>query len=258
MQFRAVSPRDWPKAAYVKWFSRLTPSRRGGESKPLEIAMRELDGRALYIRAGTTDLMMAGFDYALGVHLPAPGVRERDLRTIVELGSNAGATLASLAERYPMATILGVEPDPRNAEVAAMNVARHGDRVRVANMAVWDEDVTLTIDGEQSTGLMVRPLAPSDPDDAVRIPALSLDSIVSRYEIPYPIDFLSLTVEGTERRMLDAGGEWVANTRAIRIEVQPQLGYRAADCIAQLESLGFDAEFDEYTGRWVDGTRREA
>ena len=42
-----------------------------------------------------------------------------------------GAALTALAVRYPGATLLGVEPDPGNAALAARNVAAFGDRCKV-------------------------------------------------------------------------------------------------------------------------------
>ena len=69
-----------------------------------------------------------------------------------------------------------------------------------------------------------------------------------------PIDYLHVTIEGTEPRVFAAGGDWRSRVRSLRVELHPYFGYGAAECIAQLEALGYRAWLAPApapAGKWV-------
>lgn len=73
------------------------------------------------------------------------------------------------------------------------------------------------------------------------------------------IDFMTVTIEGTEPRLLSAGGEWADRLRSIRVEFHPERGFTAEDCIGLLEGLGFRARITstEYADwEYVFGVKR--
>ena len=247
-----------------------TGGRPAAASVPVSIPMKALGDQPLWVRPATTDLLMAVLDYRLGVHLPPPEIREGDLERILELGANAGGALAGLAARYPKAQILAVEPDPATAAVARRNAASFGDRCTVVTAAVWDRPATLTVDGTGATGHVVRPIEDSDGPEAPRIEARTVDDLLAEHMPEGEIDFLLITIEGTEERILSAGGEWAQRVRSVRAEFQPQLGHTPRMMADWLEGLGFEAraappgslddspsEATPPERRWVYGVRRQ-
>jgi FkbM family methyltransferase len=207
------------------------------------IPMRALGGEPIYVRPGTSDLVNAVAYYGAAVHMPPPGIA--DPRRIVELGTNSGVALTALAIAFPEASLLGVEPGSGNVAAARRNVARFGERCEVVQAAIWDETVELTIDESSAAGehgFVVRPLRPGDPPEAPRMRGMTIDDILSE-SIPAGerVDYMHITIEGSEPRVLEAGGEWPERVDAIRIELHPYFGFEAADCIRLLEQLGYEA-----------------
>ncbi|MDP9243703.1 MAG: hypothetical protein M3O77_01305, partial [Chloroflexota bacterium] len=57
-----------------------------------------------------------------------------------------------------LATILGVEPDPQNVALPGGTSRVFGDRCRVVETAIWDQDAELVIErSHREWGLVVRP-----------------------------------------------------------------------------------------------------
>ena len=137
-----------------------------------------------------------------------------------------------------------MEPDPGNFAVAEMNVARFGDRVKLIRAGIWDEDCMLVADqGETGEhGLVIRCADESELQREDLVPARSLDSVLSeRWPDGKPVDYLHVSIEGTEPRLFAAGGSWPSRVRSLRVELHPYFGYGARDCIGQLEALGYRA-----------------
>jgi FkbM family methyltransferase len=206
--------------------------------------MKGLGGDPIFVRPGTSDLDNAADYLDLGIHFPPPEIASQDLRRIAELGSNMGAALTGLAVAYPRAELLGVEPDPGNLAVAGANLARFGDRARLIRAGIWDEDCALVIqpDERNEHGLVVRPATDREADDEGLVPARTIDSVLAeRWPDDGPIDYLHVSIEGSERRAFAAQGSWPSRVRSLRVELHPYFGYEAQECIGQLEAHGYRA-----------------
>ena len=235
--------------------------RTGGEQQEaIGVPMKALGGEALFVRPGASDLRNASYYYADDLYLPPSAIAAQPLRQICELGSNMGAALTALAVRYPQAHLLGVEPDPGNAALAARNVARFGERCIVEQVGIWDSDVELVVDrgsayGEH--GFTVRPRSATDPAEMTGVAALKIDSVLARHMPTGEIDYMHMTIEGTEPRALRAGGDWARRVRSLRVEAHPELEYPASACIADLQALGYEAWPDErLPEKWIYAIRR--
>jgi FkbM family methyltransferase len=229
---------------------------RGEEPEPVALRMKELDGRPLFVRPGTADMNTIFLNYVQGAHLPPPGVADRDLRQICELGSQIGTGLAGLAARYPRARLLGVEPDQGNAELARRNVAAFGPRCEVVEAAIWDDETDLIVEGDHVSGYTVRP-AEADDDAARRVRGTTVDRLLSDHMPPGEIDYMVMNLERTEPRVLAAGASWAPRVGAIRCEIYPGLGFDGPDAVMLLEDLGFDAWWEPRPSLgWAFGVRR--
>ena len=222
--------------------------------EPIGVPMKALGGAELFVRPGTSDLRNASDYYALDLYLPAPEVAATEIRQVCELGSNTGAALSALATRYPAARVLGVEPDAANAAIARRNVARFGERCTVVEAGIWSTDTELVLDRSTTYGehgFRVRERG-EEPGAAATIAALSLDTLLARHLPEGMIDYLHITIEGSERPVLEAGGSWTRRVRSLRTEAHPDLGYGASEVIADLGRLGFWAWRDpQLPEKWV-------
>lgn len=230
-----------------------------GEGAPIAVPMKELGGRALYIRPATSDLQNATEFYTYGLHLPVPEADIENPRQIVELGCNIGVALTALAARFPNATVLGVEPDPTNVALARRNTAQFGDRCIVVESAIWDSPTKLVVDRSSAKGsyaVSVRPQEDSDPPDLPVTEALDVDSLLATHMPNGKIDHMVINIEGTEPRVFARGGDWPSRVRSLMVESHPEFGYPTADCISQLEQLGFRAWSYEPFPKFVAAVRR--
>jgi FkbM family methyltransferase len=223
---------------------RRSKASRVSPMDPIMVPMKALDGEGIWVRPGTSDLINAAVYYRAGIHRPPPEIAGKDLRTICELGSNMGAGLTALAHEYPNARLLGVEPDPGNAEVAALNLARFGDRVSFVEAGIWDEECELVVDTDVTAGehgFTVRPRGPGDPPSKSGIRALTIDGLLDEHFPQGEVDYMHVTIEGSEPRVLAAGGAWPQRVRSLRVETHPYFDFDAKQAIDQLEALGYRA-----------------
>ena len=226
--------------------------------EPLRLELRALDGGSLWVRPGTSDLDMAFFNFHGRIVFPPPQVADRPMKQIVELGSNGGSGLAGLAVAYPGARLLGVEPDPETAAIAKRNADQFGGRCTMVQAAIWDETAELVIEGDEALGYTVRPLGPEDPADTTSIPGLSVDDLLAQHMPEGVIDYMAVTIEGTEPRMLARAASWIDRVACIKVEFHPYYGFTERDCIEALRGFGFRTWVEPAYGGWGVGVRDSA
>jgi FkbM family methyltransferase len=235
----------------IKLRTRLHPHDR----KPVGLRMRELDGRVLFVRPGTADMNAIVLDYIQGTHLPPPQFVNRDLRQICEFGTQIGTGLAGLAARYPRARALGVEPEPENAALARRNVEAFGSRCQVIEAAIWDKEEELTVEGFWVSGYTVRPSRPEDPPDR-RVRGITVDRMLQEHMPQGDIDYMVVSLEGSEPRVLAAASGWARRVASIRCATAPAMGFSGEDAVRLLTGLGFDAWWEPSPGvGWTFGVR---
>lgn len=224
----------------------------------IPVAMRGARNLTLHLRPGTTDLVNASSYLARGIHHPPPELSE--IRRIVELGTNVGAGLTALATEHPEAELVGVEPDAGNIAVARLNVEPFGSRVRLLEAAAWSEDTELVVAPDASAGehgLTVRATREDDPSNLRRLKGLTIDALLDETFPGEEVDYMHVTIEGSERRVFAAGGDWPERVRSLRVEVHPYFDYLTEECIGQLERLGYRAyPAPNPPDKWVFAIRR--
>lgn len=239
---------------------KLLAAARLGEAPrpPVPIWMSALDGHPVYCRPGTTDFHNIAAYLGSGAHEPPEPLT--DPRWIVELGTNMGAVLTALGYAYPTANLAGVEPDSGNIATARMNLRRFGPRAQLVEAAIWDRSEDLVVDPEIQTGehgLAVRPARIEDPVALERFRGISIDEFLA-LTVPdgERVDYMHVTIEGSEPRVFAAGGEWPSRVESMRVEVHPYFGYLIDDCVSQLEKLGYRAyPAPRPPGKWVFAVR---
>lgn len=167
---------------------------------------------SVWLRPGTSDRNM--FD---DVFLD----REYDVesvdapRTILDCGANVGYTSVFLANAFPQARIVAVEPEPSNYALLCRNIAPYRN-VEALNVGVWVRSGRLSIENPQDVNSGFRLHESGDG----AIPTLTIPDLLARYEIER-IDMLKLDVEGAERELLQdpSADVWLGRTRRLVIEL---------------------------------------
>lgn len=247
-----------PRAALRAITAAAAAMGSGGSREPVLIPMRALNGEPLSIRPGTSDLSSAAAYYSKRIYMPAPEINPSG--AIVELGTNCGVALTALGVAFPAARLLGVEPDAGNAAAAGVNTERFGERCEIVCSAIWPETTELVVvpSAEHGDhGITVRPAESGDDPGWERLAAITVDELLDRHlPEPVPVDYMHVSIEGSEPRVFAAGGRWPERVRSLRVEVHPYFGWGQSDCIAQLEGLGYRAwPAPDPPDKWVFAVR---
>ena len=206
----------------------------------VEVPILALGGGAAWLRPATSDTRVVDDTFWGRYHVPPADLETP--RTVLDLGSNIGLTMADFAYLFPDARIAGVELDAENVAIARRNVAPWSDRCAVIHAAIWSEDCEVTYDRRpgEAWGYHV---GIDDPSDPVIVTARTLDSVLDSVFPDETIDYLKVDIEGAERQLLAVGGAWTERVRTLKIETHAP--YSVERCLADLNRLGFSARPDD-------------
>lgn len=129
---------------------------------------------------------------------------------IIDAGANVGYSALYLAEHFPDAVILAVEPDPACVQLIERNCAHH-PRIRPVHAALWSHgdgvDLSAGDEGSWANRVSGRGTTPS-----VTLETL-LDGIAGA--VPF---IVKLDIEGAESEVCQASPEAIASFACIMIE----------------------------------------
>ncbi len=224
---------------------------RWARPEPVAVRVRPLGGEQIWLRPGTTDPVMLRDTFRDGVHPPPPEIRARGVRNIVDLGANAGVTVAHNALLHPSARIVAVELDPGNADAARRNCAPWADRCEILQGAVWERDGEVPYEHAPGHEYGFR-VVEGAPGATTR--ALSMDTILSYVPAGERVDYVKMDIEGVEARLLSgAAARWTERVDSISLQVHDP--YTLADCARDLAALGFSPRVDRRRMNYIVGVR---
>ena len=235
--------RSWLRLLALQKLGPAIVGRVTGSDGLVALEVRDWGGRPLYVRPGTTDWETAQVSLIAQAHRPPPGLG--DVRTILDLGTNIGATVADLADTYPAAQVLGVELDAANVVMAERNTAGWRPRASILHGAVWTEDGEVAYGGDRGEWAYRVLDAMDDRTRAAElatVPAFSLTTLFDRLAPGGTVDYVKMDVEGAERFLLTNGDGWSERVRCLQVEVHLPLD--VAGCARMLEELGFQVTTD--------------
>jgi hypothetical protein len=231
----------------------LGERRQPAADTAVPIRVGEPSGNVVWLRPRSTDRLALLF-VNRGHHLPPAGLAG-PVRHIAVFGANIGLLVADLADRYPHARLLGVEPDPDNAVLARRNLARLADRCALQEVAVWHRDQTLALTWESDAWgqIVTGPVAGNGSAARLRhCDAVGAADLLAAFTGSAPVDYLLVNIETAWYEML-RHGEWTANVRCIKIEIQDHYD----EAVPLLEALGYDAQLHRLSwGAFATGIRR--
>jgi hypothetical protein len=114
--------RGWLRLLTLQKLGPGARARVAGPDGLAALGVRDWDGQPLWVHTEGTDWETAHASLIGRYHRLPPEVQ--DVRTILDLGANIGATVADLAAAHPAARVLGVELDADNVELARRNILR--------------------------------------------------------------------------------------------------------------------------------------
>lgn len=144
----------------------------------------------------------------------------------VDAGANIGTQTVYALRSGRFESAVSFEPEPRNAELLAMNVAANGlqDRVSVVARALGKAEGTATLHlHPRNKGAHAIGAAPSlDGTESVRVPVERLDAALERLAVsPERIGLVWIDVEGAELDVLMGLGGLIGRV-PLAIEYSPE------------------------------------
>jgi FkbM family methyltransferase len=140
-------------------------------------------------------------------------------RFIIDGGANIGLASVLLANKYPNARILAVEPHPDNALLLRLN-CRGYSNVELVNSAIWSSNTYLEIanpDSDIHGGFQVREVGPKKTPASFH--AVTLTDLLERANAT-EIDLLKLDIEGAETEIFSRNHElWTNRVKTLVIEI---------------------------------------
>lgn len=130
---------------------------------------------------------------------------------IVDAGANVGAASLWFAREYPAAQVVAVEPDPGNARLLRLNVARE-PRVFVLEAAIAGTPGNVSLAGP-GLGWAVQTVRSDDGP----LPAITMDQAIAT--IPNGEPFIAkIDIEGFEADLFAGDTRWIDRTQVVIVE----------------------------------------
>lgn len=142
------------------------------------------------------------------------------VQTIVDAGANIGAASVYLLNRYPDARLIAIESDRGNFEVLRANLRGYGKRAVCLHNALWCDQSQMCIrrgsfrDGGEWS-FQVQPAAESELAD---VKGISISELLMEFKIDQ-IDILKIDIEGAEKTVFEASGNWIQRVKTIAVEL---------------------------------------
>lgn len=141
--------------------------------------------------------------------------------TIIDGGGNIGLTAMFLANRFPDAKIITVEPDTDNFNLLEKNCFPYKN-ITPVKAGIWSRRAQLQVidEGHGNNAFTVREVSTASPGT---ISAISIDDI--RKEQGWEtIDLVKLDIEGSEKQVFGENYEsWLPVTRTLFVELHDRM-----------------------------------
>lgn len=176
-------------------------------------------------------------------------------QTIVDCGANIGLTSVFLANQYPEARILALEPEAANYALCVRNCSRY-PMIQPLQAAVWGENEQLKVfdpGGHGEWGMRVESADLDPPGPSLgRIQGMTIDLLMETEGIEY-IDLLKVDIEGAELEVFRDASAWIDRVGVIVVECHDRF---KAGCEASVRGATRSFEWEECVGENLLFARR--
>jgi FkbM family methyltransferase len=217
-----------------------------GQGQNRTHAVYDWNGLPVHYRSGTSDtrliysiLLRRGRkgEYSLPREC---GLRLEDVRTVLDIGANAGISAVYFAAHFPHAEVHAFEPDPGNCELLRLNAQACG-RIHVHPFALGASDGELTLYGSDEAinfGGFSAHAVGVNPARSRKVPMRHAGRCLAELGIG-SIDLLKIDTEGAEWDILTAVDPAVlGQTRVIMGELHGTRDFALLDYLQPMFDIG--------------------
>jgi FkbM family methyltransferase len=169
------------------------------------------------LRLGTSDFCAYKDVLVSGEKQYDPVASDFIPRVIVDAGAHIGMASIGFALRYPGATIIAVEPEPKNFAALLRNVASYKNIVPV-KAALWKQDGQVCLGASD-----VHPKGAFQimEHGQIQVRAITVRTLMRDFRVP-SIDLFKLDIEGAEKEVFETC-DWIESVRIIAIELHDRV-----------------------------------
>jgi FkbM family methyltransferase len=206
----------------------------------------------LYLRLRTSDFRIYGqvmmqVEYALPLRNPP--------RVIVDAGANIGLTAIYLANRYPNARILAVEPDKGSFRQLCKNIAAY-PRVTPICAALWSTSGQMSWTGTPDRYGNRRIQVPDGLQQAPvigQVDTITMPQLMAAHQVEF-IDLLKVDIEGAEQEVFSTAEPWIDRVGVIIAEMHDRY---LPGCTVVFNSATRDFDLEWRQGEHIVVARRD-
>ena len=188
-----------------------------GKEKKREISIK---GIKLRVRTNTPDVGVAVSSLFFKEY---DKIRCSNPNLIVDAGANIGTSALFFAKKYPMATVLAVEPEKSNFEMLIANTRKQENIVAV-KAAIWGASEKRVIK-DRSQGHWGYTVADTQNEVDVmgqEVECITIPCLMKKYGFD-KIDFLKMDIEGGEKNVLEQSANWIDSVDVMAVELHDRI-----------------------------------
>lgn len=212
-----ASEADWLLACFLHLCGRA----RWASLLPAVTVRLANDHQPLHLRPGSSDFATfreifidREYETVHAFAMPPTGV--------LDLGANVGLATRWLRREFPKVCVMCVEPDPRNADLAARNLAADLASGCVVLVRAFAGGTTREAWVRSPGGGLTNEYRLTDePGKGARAAVHTVGDLLVR--CPFPVDTVKMDVEGSEREIFAADLLWLGTVREVLVEVHSPL-----------------------------------
>lgn len=141
---------------------------------------------------------------------------------VLDLGANVGLAARWLRRQFPGLRAMCVEPDGRNAAMAARNLAAEVASGSVVIVRAFAGGTGRDAWVDAPGGGSANECRLSDrPGTGPAVPVCTVGELLAR--CPFPVDMVKMDVEGSEREIFEGDLSWLGVVRDVLVEVHAPL-----------------------------------
>lgn len=173
----------------------------------------------IYLRKNTTDINLF-YEIILcneyNVHY------NETCENVIDAGANIGLYSIIMANKFPNARIICIEPDKENYDILLKNI--HGyPNIAAENKGLWNECTDLKIYDKYNIGKWGMVVEKTNDPSQSSIVAIDIPYLIEKYEIE-KIDVLKIDIESSEYELFDHSYEsWLIKTKMLIIELHDSM-----------------------------------
>lgn len=185
--------------------------------KHTKIRIKRCDAQFLIRVNNMIDRNVLDYVFIKKYHLPPKEFSLIKNSVIVDLGSNIGATLVDLSQRYPDSKIIGYEMNRANFKIAEINTSGFGN-IKIIHQAVWNRNGEINYESENQSDAFTVLSSKKSFNKSEKVLCTTLPELFIFNKIE-KIDFLKMDIEGAELDIFDSPDiQWLTKVKSLNIE----------------------------------------